>query len=273
MDEVCFSVGGITVHWYGVMMALGFLAGLANWTWLGRRRGKSFNYASDLLFWIMVAGVLGARAAYVVANWRAFLESPLAIVKVWQGGLIFYGGFFGGCMAVILFARAHHEHMLDAWDFAVTAVPLGHAFGRVGCFLNGCCHGRIYHGLLAVTYPRGSLPWALQVDAGKIDSYRPRSLPVHPVQLYEAALNLCLYGVLVWLFRRRLKAGTVCAVYFLGYPVIRFTLEFLRGDPRAHWGGLTVAQALSIAFFLFGVGVLVVSRVCKNRPADTVDRP
>jgi len=162
-------VGGLAIHLYGVMMALAFLAGLANWSFLGRREHRDFAFCSDLLFWIMVAGVVGARAAYVIADFAAFRDRPLSMLYVWQGGLIYYGGFLGAGLAILVFARLRRTGVAALFDFVITAVPLAHAFGRIGCFINGCCYGSPTTCALGV-YTAGAVR--------------------HPTQLYESALNV-----------------------------------------------------------------------------------
>jgi len=244
------------------MLALGFLAGLGNWALLARREGKSFTYCSDLLFWIMLSGIVGARLAYVMSDFKNFVRNPLEILQVYLGGLIYYGGFFAAGIAMFVFARMHRERILSLLDFVVTSVPLGHFFGRIGCFLNGCCHGKEYTGSFAVTFPgfpNESPAWIAQYGARHIDRYALRSLPAHPVQLYEAAFNLFVFALVVLTYRRRKREGTTTAVYLLAYPLGRFALEFLRGDERMRWPavGLSVAQILSIVLFVTGLVLLL----------------
>lgn len=265
MDPVCFHLGPLKVHWYGVMMALGFLLGLANWVALGRKNGRDFQYCSDLLFWVMVAGIVGARIAYVLTDIGYFVANPAKIIRIDQGGIIFYGGFLGAAAAVILFARARRENLTELLDFVVTSLPAAHAVGRIGCFINGCCFGRLWNGPAAVTYPADTLPWYVQLDAGQIDRYAATSLPVHPVQLYEAVFNLVLYLVLVWVYRHRRANGMTLAAYLLLYPVGRFALEFLRGDDRGGALGLSTAQLVGI--MLFCVGLVVLWMALRRDPA------
>lgn len=261
MHPVCFEVGNFKVHWFGVFMAFGFLAGLLNWRWLARREGRSFNYCSDLLCWVMVSGILGARLAYVVSDLDSFLAEPLTIVRVDQGGLIYYGGFAGAAAGVMIFARLRDERIWSVFDFVLTSVPLAHAFGRVGCFLNGCCFGTPHGGPLAVRYPAESLVWWSHLDASLITRFASRSLPVYPVQLYEALYNLAVYAVLIRVYRRHARQGAVTGMYLLAYSVGRFFLEFLRGDERARYGTpLCAAQYLSILLFAVGCGLLVRTR-------------
>ena len=245
-------------------MALAFLAGLANWVWLGRREKRSLNVCADLLFWIMVGGIAGARVAYVLSDLRAFLEHPVSILRVDQGGLIYYGGFLGAVAAVAIYARRHREPLLKLGDFVITSLPLGHALGRIGCYANGCCFGRPHDGPFSVTYPAQSAPWWSQVYAGTITRFAPSTIPVHPVQLYEAAFDLLLYAVLVLVYRRGRADGRVTAAYLLLYSAWRFWAETLRGDERVLWLGLSVAQVLSMALFVAGCGFLLLIRVRRH---------
>lgn len=227
------------------MMALGFLAALVNWTLLGRKEGRDSAYCSDLLFWIMLSGIAGARIAYVAANMPDFIDQPLSIIRIDQGGLIYYGGFLAAGIAIVVFAKIRGEKISGLFDFVITAVPLSHAFGRVGCFLNGCCFGKP-----AAGWPGGVLP----------------------VQLFEAAFNICLYAALMLFYRHRKNNGTVLAIYLLTYPIGRFLFEFLRGDERLRVGVMSVAQIVSTGLFLLGLAVFYFSRTWFKTAANTNDR-
>jgi phosphatidylglycerol:prolipoprotein diacylglycerol transferase len=232
MEKIAFHIGSRPIYWYGVMVALAFLAGVVHWTALGRRERRPPGFGSDLGFWIMLSGILGARLAYVAANWADFAAAPLEIVRIDQGGLIYYGGFLGACACLAIFARRHREPLWSLADFAVTALPLAHALGRIGCFLNGCCYGSIT-----------TVAWCVPVEGACR----------HPVQLYEAGLNLALYFALLWYYPRRRKDGAVFALYLLTYPPIRFLLEFFRGDARQRWLLFDAAQDISLVLFAIGV--------------------
>lgn len=253
-----FSIGPIHVHAYGFMMAMGFVAGLLHWIWLGRDRGYSRATCTDLMILVMVSGILGGRLAFVLENLDRFLESPGEIVRLDQGGLVFYGGLALAALAVLLFARRRKLAFVPLVDFTLTAVPLSHAFGRIGCFLNSCCYGaRCASAGCGLAFPKFSLPWHAHYQAGLIGPQAPASLPVHPVQLYEAGFNLVVYVLLLWLYRHNKRAGLVSAAYLVLYATGRFMLEFLRGDhaERAGLAGLSVGQLVSLP--LFGVGLVL----------------
>ncbi len=260
MHPVLIDLGFIKIHWYGVLTAAGFLAALWHWRLRGRREGYDFNFCADLMLWTMLGGIVGARIAYVAANWETYRETPLKVFAIYEGGLIYYGGFFGAVLALGAFAWRRRKPLLPFMDFVVSAVPLGHAFGRIGCFLNGCCHGMPTDGILSVRYPVRSMPWWWQVEQGLIDRFDPQALPVYPVQLYEAGFNLALYGLLWVTYRRGRMPGRVMVMYLLVYPVGRFLLEWMRGDPRHHLGYFTTAQLFSMTLFMFGWGLYIHAR-------------
>jgi prolipoprotein diacylglyceryl transferase len=214
------------------MVAAGFLACLAHLTILGIREGRDPGFGSDIAFWMMLTGIIGARIAYVMANASYYLNDPIAIIRVDQGGLIYYGGFIGAFIAGIVFAKVKKLSILALADFVVSALPLGHFFGRLGCFLNACCYGAA-----------ASLPWSVFQQGAER----------HPVQLYEAFLNLAVYLLLIPAYRRRKRNGEVLAIYLIIYPLGRFMLEFLRGDERLGWHGIAYAQIISLGLVLVGL--------------------
>jgi len=260
MHPELFHIGSFPIGWYGVLMALAFVAGLVNWTILGRREGRSYTDAADMLFWVMVAGIVGARVAYIFKEWDSFSSAPLTMIRIDKGGLAFYGGFIGGTLALAVFARVRGQKVLSLYDFAVTSLPLGHALGRIGCFMNGCCFGKLSDGALCVTYPMHSYPWWRHVYNGYLTRFDVRSLSVYPVQLYEAAFNILLFVLLVWSYRRRKHDGSVAALYLMTYPLGRFVFEYLRGDHRLQFLGVSVGQVVSFLLFTVGAALWFLSR-------------
>lgn len=233
-------------------MALGFFAAWQVLTYLCRRIGRPFEPLGNLVVALMVSGVAGSRIAYVIEHWKAeFVARPLDIIRIDQGGLMFYGGFI---LAVLVFAGWclwRKEHPLALGDLLCVAIPLGHAFGRIGCFFYGCCYGKLSESAVAVAFPRGSPAWYEQLNAGLIGSTATQSLPVLPTQLFEAAANFALFVVLFFVFRR-FRRGTT-ALYLIGYALIRFGMEVLRGDPRAAIGPFSISQTISLALLVAGV--------------------
>ena len=243
----------LSLHTYGACMAVAFFI-----CWKLAEKLSGRRDLSDLLMYLMIGGVAGSRIAYVIEHWQTqFARAPLDIFKVWQGGLMFYGGFILALIVFFVWCRVKKESPLAMSDLICVVLPLGHACGRIGCFFYGCCYGRLSESALAVSFPRGSPAWGEQLEHGLIDSTALRSLPVLPTQLFEAAALLVLFALVlaIYLRTRRYTAG----IYLVGYAFIRFGLEYLRGDPRAAVGPFSISQTISIGVFLAGVVFLTLA--------------
>lgn len=234
MQPVLFQFGSVTIYWYGVLFAGGFLAAALHWTVLGGRAGMPKGLGIELCIWVIMASVVGARLAYVLANWDQFTDHPRAVLFIHQGGLIYYGGLIGAMIAIPLLAGIRHIPVWRMADFAISAVPLGHAIGRIGCLMNGCCFGAASESW-----------WAVPLDG----------IRRHPVPLAEATLNLALYIFLLEMFQRKHREGRVFAAYLMIYPLIRLGLEFFRGDERLSGLILNAAQELSFLLVIAGAAL------------------
>ena len=254
------DLGFLHLKTYGACMATGFLL-----CWMLVEKLSGRKDLSNLLLLLMVSGVVGSRVAYVIEHWRAeFAANPLQVVRVDQGGLMFYGGFILAFLVFFAWCFLKRERPLRLADLLAAAIPLGHAFGRIGCFFYGCCYGRDSDAWCAVTFPAGSPSW---FEHGR------RMVSVLPTQLFEAAALLALFGALMWVwFRvrhgnavagRKFGDGVVLGAYLCGYAVIRFGIEYLRGDPRAVVGPCSISQAISIG--MAGLGLLFVIRSTREK--------
>ena len=250
------DLGFLHLKTYGACMATGFLA---CWFLIERLSGR--KDLSNLLLSLMVSGVVGSRIAYVIEHWQAeFAAAPLRIIRVDQGGLMFYGGLILAVLSFFAWCARKREHPLKLANLLCTVLPLGHAFGRIGCFFYGCCYGRDSDAWCAVTFPAGSPCW---FEHGR------KAVSVLPTQLFEAAALLVLFAVLFALYRRcrRYTAG----VYMMGYALIRFGIEYLRGDPRAAVGPLSISQTISLGLFALGVVFVWLDRRGKSALAARED--
>ena len=262
------DIGFLHLKTYGACMAVGFLL---CWKLIERLSGR--NDLSNLLVSLMIAGVAGSRIAYVVEHWSAeFASRPAEVFAVWNGGLMFYGGlllalavFFGWCIV-------RKENPFALADILATVIPLGHACGRIGCFFYGCCYGRLSDSPLAVSFPRFSPAWHEQVASGALLPSAATSLPVLPTQLFEAAALLFLFAALLYRHHRlsplTSQPSTLnTSFYLMGYALIRFALEYLRGDPRAAVGPFSISQTISFALFALG-GALVIRALKRRVPGE-----
>ena len=272
MHPVLFTLGPFTLHSYGLCMAVGILCAYAVLSRLVARRGEDPDALANLVVALVLVGLAGARTFYVAEHWSAqFAGDPLAAVRIWEGGLMFYGSIVFGAAGLVAWCLWRRRSILEWLDRFAVVVPLGQAFGRVGCFLNGCCWGRACDTALSVRYPAHSAPWREQLDAGALlpfsdGSLPAQSLPVLPTQLFEAAGCLALFALLLLLFRRlhpasdagkpSRAAGAVAAGYFLGYGAIRFVDEIFRADERLHFGWFSISQSISMALWALGLALL-----------------
>lgn len=239
---ILFEVFGVPVHAYSLMTILGLTAaGLLVWLLLRHRR-LSGTYAVWIAGFVLVGLFIGGHLLYGVtqipylvrafADPAKYMPEPDGLWKVLDlafSGLVFYGGLLGGIAAGMLTARTLHvPERRDYYDVFVAAIPLFHAFGRVGCWYGGCCYG-------------------VECESGLTDIYGVTRVPT---QLIEAGFNVLLAALLVALFLRGVWRGNLMRAYFLLYPVFRFTIEFWRGDGiRGVWGPFSTSQWLSLALF------------------------
>jgi len=249
MNPIAFRIGTLSIHWYGVMVALGFLAGVGIMQ-LNRRHGRmTADQVADLTFFTLLGGILGARLWYVVQFWGEFRHAPLEVVMIQKGGLVYYGGFLVALAVIYGFCRRRGVEAARVFDLFSPGLAAGHALGRIGCFLQGCCHGRAATGPLSFRYP--ALGYAHDAQGHVLNS--ALAGPVYPVQLFEAAGNAALAAVLFFALRR-LRPGRTAALYLIAYGSMRFALEFLRGDHRDRlFGVLTPAQGLGAVLVPAGI--------------------
>lgn len=264
MHSILLQFGPITLRSYGLCMALGFLLGWWAAAHLCKRTGQSSDHLSSLLTWLMLSAVMGARVAYVIEHWQSeFAHNTMAIIRIDQGGLMFYGGFIGAALLLLLYARVYRQHLFQLTDLLVAVLPLGHALGRIGCFMHGCCYGKLTNAWYGVCFPKDSPAWweQLSTTPPMIAHDAMRSLPVIPTQLVEAAANAALFVVLYRLYPQlHQRRGMISGYYLLAYAALRFVVEFMRGDPRLALGPLSISQAISLGVALVGVATLLYAK-------------
>ena len=245
MHPIAFYFGSLPIRWYGVMMAMAFLAGL----WTATRRARLVNVSgeviADVTMWLMGGSIVGARLVYVTTYWKQeFAGGPFSeVFMIQHGGLVYYGGLIGATLAGVGYLAWKKLPVWKIADILAPSIALGSVFGRIGCLLNGCCYGRAC-----------DLPWAIHFPA----DHETRGVGVHPTEIYDALLNLVLYLMLAWLFRRKKFDGQILALYFIGYAICRTTVEFFRGDYPAdhiHAGIFTSAQLVSAPILLVGLAL------------------
>lgn len=270
IDPIAFSIGPVSVHWYGIMYLLGFAAA---W-YLGESRRKagrlpvSADRFSDLLFYGMLGVILGGRIGYMLFyGTQELIDEPLSFFRIWEGGMSFHGGLLGVLVAMWLWSRRNRLHFMDTMDFVAPLVPIGLGLGRLGNFIGGELWGRQTDHAWGMIFPRSldglkatSEQFKEMYLSGQLD-HEAR----HPSQLYEFALEGIVLFVVLWTFSLRPRRRyAVSGIFALLYGCFRFSIEFVR-EPDVQlgylaFGWLTMGQVLSLPLIVVGVTLLLMSR-------------
>lgn len=243
MHPTLLKLGVITVYSYGVMVAIGFALSTVLIYYRANKFGIDKEKSVDLVVLILISGILGARLLYVLLNFSFYRANPLEAIMLYKGGLVWYGGFICALAITVLYTRLNKMKLWLILDLIAPFAALAQAFGRIGCFLNGCCYG-------IKVAPGTSFGVALPCESD----------PRIPVQLISAGVLFVIFALLiVWQNRRRF-AGEVALAYFLLYSAKRFIVEFLRGDNPKIFLGLTISQIISAAIFASAITVFIIKR-------------
>jgi phosphatidylglycerol:prolipoprotein diacylglycerol transferase len=250
MHPVLIRFGPLTIHTYGFLIAIGFLVAL----WLAAVQAKKDGIHPgsilDLGFYILLAAIIGSRLFFVLINAGHYIDHPLDIFKIWEGGLVFYGGVL---LAVPVAVWHIRKTRLDLWstaDIFAPSIAIGHVFGRLGCLAAGCCHGKASE----------NLPWGIVFTDP--ECLAPTNVLLHPTQIYESSGELIIFLALIMLRNRRSFTGQLFMMYLILYAVLRFIVEFFRGDVGRGFiiGNISVSQGISILIFLSGLAGFFILR-------------
>lgn len=224
MHPILFQLGPVTIYTYGVLVAVGVLLGL----WYARRQAPRAGLDPDQVWnlgiYMVLAGLILAKVWLVLSSWDYYFAHPRDIFSIatFQSGGTFYGGLAGSVLMIVIYTHVQKISVLAVLDTFCAALPLGHAIGRLGCFAAGCCFGK-----------PTSLPWGVTFTNPLAQQLAgtPLGIPLHPTQLYEVALELVNFVLLVWLGARQRFTGQILGAYLVLYGMERGILEFFRGDP------------------------------------------
>jgi phosphatidylglycerol:prolipoprotein diacylglycerol transferase len=268
MRPVLYSLrlGGesFQLHSYGVAIAVGFLVAIFLGARQARRIGEDDWAVQELCFWLLVSSMVGARLLFVLTNVPEYVESCrdgvathslgraawscTRALHVWEGGLVFYGGFLAAAGFAWWWSRRRKMNFARVADVLAPSVAIGHFFGRLGCYAAGCCWGRPTDSFLGMRFPSESLAFQQLVSSGKLSAAANLTMPLHPVQLYEAFGELMLYFFLSWWATRKRWDGQILVAWLVGYGVLRFVTELFRGDDVRRYvlPGVSTSQAIAL---------------------------
>lgn len=242
MHNELFSIGPVTIYGYGAMIGIGVLCCI----WMGMYRAKKYGMKEeavlDIAIYGLLAGFLGAKLLYVIVEWKTFLKDPMSVLG--SEGFVVYGGIIMGVLAAIIYCKKKGYVFLEYFDLLCASIAIAQGFGRIGCFLAGCCYGRVTESALGVVFPAGSLA--------------PSGVKLLPTQLFSSAGDFGIMFALLWHFKRRKHVGDTGYTYMLLYGIGRFFIEFLRNDNRGEVGALSTSQFISL--FIVAAAVVLLLR-------------
>ena len=235
-------------------MAAGFLLGLSLSVKQAKKEGISTSKIIDLGFYILLSALIGSRLFYIVINASHYLKNPLDAFKIWEGGLVFYGGLMLTVPTVLWYVKKNAMGLWSTADLFAPSLAIGHAIGRIGCFYSGCCYGK----------PAEGLPWAVIFTDPQ--SLALIGVPLHPTQLYESLGEFFIFLLLITIRRHKAFSGQLFMTYIMFYSVLRFIVEFFRGDVARGFitPQLSLSQGVSILMFFVAVTGFVILRQRKG---------
>ncbi|MDH5542530.1 MAG: prolipoprotein diacylglyceryl transferase [Nitrospinota bacterium] len=252
MFPVLLKIGPVTLYSYGLMIATAFLVGALLISKRAEIEGEDPQKALDLAFYCIVAALIGSRLLYVIVEWESYISRPLNVFKVWEGGLVFYGGFIGAALTGFWFVRKEKLHPWKMADLAAPSIALGHSIGRLGCLFAGCCYGGPTDSWIGITFTD---PMAIA----------PKGIALYPTQLFESFVEFSIFLVLIAVRPHKKFHGQLFLMWMFLYALGRFIVEFFRGDDRgAFMFGFSPSQSIAIAVFLLA-GILLTKLLSSNR--------
>lgn len=245
MKNELFSIGPFTVYGYGLMIAIGILAAYVTAEYRAKKHGLDPDKIFYLVIWAVVGGFAGAKVLYFLTRLKDIMENPRVLLDL-ADGFVVYGGIIGGIFSAMAYCKIEKLRFLKYFDLVMPSVALAQGFGRIGCFLAGCCYGRETDSAWGIVFHNSS--------------YAPNGVKLLPTQLISSGLDFMLCIVLILLDRKKKGDGQIAGAYLVLYSIGRFILEFYRGDLiRGNVGALTTSQFIAIFVALAGV-ILIAAR-------------
>ncbi|HOK57328.1 MAG TPA: prolipoprotein diacylglyceryl transferase [bacterium] len=246
MHPVFIKIGNFVIYWYGVFVAVGVFISIALFEKEYHKEGYDEKFISQLVFLTIFTGIIGARFLHILVNIYYYILHPLEIIKIRNGGLAVEGAILSSLIFIILFSKIKNFSPVKLLDTIAIYVPIGQAIGRLGCFLNGCCYGKETDFFIGVKFPF-------------------MDKKVHPTQLYYSFLYIVLFFFLKKLSKKTKKGeGFIFSSYLIGFSLIRYFVDFLRGDLKRTSLGLYSTQFIAILIFMIG-GIYIIVKLIKGR--------
>lgn len=246
MHNELFKIGSLVVHGYGLMIGIGILMAYLTATFRARKYNINEDHLIDILIYGVIFGFLSAKLLYFVTIIDQIIADPSMLLQL-NNGFVVYGGILGGILAAYVYLRIKKADFLTYTDLVLPSVALAQGFGRIGCFLAGCCYGVETHSHFSITF--------------KESMYAPNGVSLFPSQLVSSGFDFLLFFILCAFYKKDKTKGKTTALYLIFYSVGRFIIEFFRGDlERGSVGALSTSQFISIFVMIFGVVMFFVSK-------------
>ncbi len=243
MYNELIHIGPVTVYGYGLMTAIGILSAYLVGVFRAKKHGLLPERIFGIVVWCCIFGYAGSKLLYTITVFDRVVKNPAMLLDL-SNGWVVYGGILGGILGAVIYCRRKNLSFISYFDLCMPEVALAQGFGRIGCFLAGCCYGE-----------KTDLPIGIVFSNS---SYAPNGVPLIPTQLISSGLDFLNFFVLVWISRRTKRRGVVGGCYLIFYSVGRFVMEFFRGDlERGLIGPLSTSQFIAIFVFLAGVIVVL----------------
>ncbi|MBP5282546.1 MAG: prolipoprotein diacylglyceryl transferase [Lachnospiraceae bacterium] len=238
-----FSIGPLTIHTYGLMIAIGVMGALFTAEHRAPKNGVDKDVIFGLTMYCVITGILGAKVMFCIVNWKEFLQNPMSLLG--SSGLVVYGGIIGGILCAIFYCKYKKLNFWDCFDIALPSVAIAQAFGRIGCFFAGCCYGAETSAWYGIAFSHSN--------------YAPNGVKMIPTQLISSAgMFLIAFSLFAYAYYAK-KAGQIGAAYMVLYSIGRFCVEFLRGDiGRGSVGSLSTSQFISLFIVVIGIALWII---------------
>ncbi|MCY6370109.1 prolipoprotein diacylglyceryl transferase [Clostridium ganghwense] len=251
MKPVLFEIFGLKIYGYGAMIAIGIVFALILLSKRSKKKGYDEDKIWDMSMFTIILGVLGGKILYIITEIKYIIANPSSIIKDFGSGFVIYGAIIGGILGIVLYCKKKKWSVLGILDLVIPSLPLAQGFGRIGCFLAGCCYGRETHLPIGVIF--------------KDSLFAPQGIRLHPTQLYSSAFDFCLALFLIWYDKKERQDGKLFSMYVIIYSIGRFIVEFLRNDPRGNVGILSTSQFIAIFTLIIGIIIFNIQRLKKAK--------
>lgn len=239
MYNEILTIGPVTIHGYGLMIGIGVMVALLMGDYRAKKKGLNGDLIYGLTVTTVILGFLAARILFIITEWSGFVKNPMAFIT--GSGFVVYGGIIGGILTIFGYCKWKKMDFLAYLDLMIPSVAIAQGFGRIGCFLAGCCYGKETDSILGVTFTNSH--------------YAPNHVKLLPSQLFMSAGDFVLGAVLLWYASRNPSKGKISMLYLMLYSIGRFLVEFTRNDNRGAVGALSTSQFIGV--FVFAAGAIL----------------